>query len=705
VHSTTNNGDYFQYSFLGTGISFISEFNSDEGNAAITLDGVFQTSVNCSNATRLPQQTVYAISNLPPQTHTLQITKDGGERMLVDAVIVQGASEVLINDADLAFTHVPSDWSYSSGRGLGEYHNDVHYTANNGEYVKYTFSGAGISVITELNPDEGRVNVALDGVSQTTVNCSNSTRIVQQRIYTASNLAPGTHTLTLTKISGSYMLLDALAIVPSNDSFTLSASPVSLAVGAGASGTCSVGLKAFNGYSNTVTLALSGLPAGASASFSPATLSGSGFSVLTVTTSNNTPLSVYNLAVDGVIGNITNSTAVGLDIISGAPIITTNTQPARALVYPGSPVTFSVSASGAPPLCYQWYFNTNTPIPDATGASYTLSQVQLANVGGYHCVITNSQGAATSSVSPLTVVDSSERLYETTVLSDNPLALWRLAETNGLTAYDTVGGNDGTYHNAELGLASFNYLLNPDLAAGFGLFTNQNSYVSVNNLKAIDFSGNSSAEFSVEAWFKGAPQSAVGATIIARGSGGGGEQFALDCYYGANFRFFVRDNSANYYGVNSSFGPDGNWHHVVGECSSTTGALSLYVDGTLSASGSFPVGGLLLSNSVPVSIGSKQQNPPNYDAQTSGSLGEVAVYKYALNPAQIMAHYQSGTNSIAFLSIHSANGSLILDWPAGGVLQSASQAAGPYSDVSNAVPSSSVTPANQQEFYRLRVGP
>jgi hypothetical protein len=114
---------------------------------------------------------------------------------------------------------------------------------------------------------------------------------------------------------------------------------------------------------------------------------------------------------------------------------------------------------------------------------------------------------------------------------------------------------------------------------------------------------------------------------------------------------------------------------------------------------------LLLSNSVPVSIGSKQQNPPNYDAQTSGSLGEVAVYKYALNPAQIMAHYQSGTNSIAFLSIHSANGSLILDWPAGGVLQSASQAAGPYSDVSNAVPSSSVTPANQQEFYRLRVGP
>lgn len=214
VHSTTNNGDYFQYVFCGTGISFVSEFNSDEGNVSISLDGVYQTTVNCSNATRLPQQTVYAVGNLPPQSHTLQVSKQDGQVMLVDAVIVQGVPEVLINDSDLNFDHVPSDWSYYASRGLGDYHNDVHGTEIDGEYAQYTFSGTAISFISEMNPDLGGVDVWLDGVFQGTVNCSNSTTVAQQRVYTASNLTPGTHVLKLIKNGGSYMLLDALAIVP-----------------------------------------------------------------------------------------------------------------------------------------------------------------------------------------------------------------------------------------------------------------------------------------------------------------------------------------------------------------------------------------------------------------------------------------------------------------------------------------------------------
>ena len=705
VHSTTNNGDYFQYVFYGTGISFVSEYNSDGGNASISLDGVYQTTINCSNATRLPQQTVFAVSNLPPQAHTLQVSKQDGRVMLVDAVIVQGVPEVLINDSDLNFDHVPSDWVYYTSRGLGDYHNDVHATFIDGQYAQYTFGGTGISFISEMNPDMGGVDVWLDGSFQGTVNCSSSTRIVQQRIYTASNLTPGTHVLKLIKNGGSYMLLDALAVVPLNYYYSLSATPLAQTIDAGQAATYSVGLTDFDGYTNAVALTVSGLPACATASFSPAAPSGSGFSTLTVTTSNNTPLGTSTLGIMGIAGTITSSTSVSLTIVSGAPMISSDTQPPSAIRYAGSPVTFSVSATGVAPFNYQWYFNNNVLIPGATNASYTLSEVQLSNAGNYNCVITNIQGAATSSVSPLTVLTAPTGSYPTAVLADKPMAWWRLDETNGTTAHDYVGGNEGTYNCVQLGLIGFNRLLNPDLAAGFGSLTNQNSYVSVNNPNAIDFSSYSNAQFSVEAWFKGSPQSAVGAALIAKGIGNGGEQFALDCYLGTNFRFFVLDNALNYHAAMSSLGPDGNWHHLVGECNSATGTLSLYVDGVLSASGSFPIGGLLRGNTVPVSIGSKQQTPPNYDAQIVASLDEVAVYNYALSSTQVQAHHSSGTNSMVTLSIQPSNGQLILNWPNGGVLQSASQAAGPYSDITNAVPPIMVAPTGQQGFYRIRIGP
>ena len=49
---------------------------------------------------------------------------------------------------------------------------DVHGTTNNGDSVSYRFTGTGISYLTERNLDEGRVDVAIDGVLQKTVNAN-----------------------------------------------------------------------------------------------------------------------------------------------------------------------------------------------------------------------------------------------------------------------------------------------------------------------------------------------------------------------------------------------------------------------------------------------------------------------------------------------------------------------------------------------------
>jgi hypothetical protein len=54
-------------------------------------------------------------------------------------------------------------------------------------------------------------------------------------------------------------------------------------------------------------------------------------------------------------------------------------------------------------LSYQWYFNTNTPLANATNASLILTNLQTTNAGTYSVIVTNTAGSATSLFATLTV--------------------------------------------------------------------------------------------------------------------------------------------------------------------------------------------------------------------------------------------------------------------------------------------------------------
>ena len=77
--------------------------------------------------------------------------------------------------------------------------------------------------------------------------------------------------------------------------------------------------------------------------------------------------------------------------------------PQDASTYVGQSAFFSIVADGTAPLSYQWYFNTNTLVADATNSSLTLTNLQTTNSGAYFCIVTNSSGADTSAVAQLTV--------------------------------------------------------------------------------------------------------------------------------------------------------------------------------------------------------------------------------------------------------------------------------------------------------------
>jgi hypothetical protein len=87
-------------------------------------------------------------------------------------------------------------------------------------------------------------------------------------------------------------------------------------------------------------------------------------------------------------------------VITIAPVVTQ--PPQNQTVNMGDKVTFSVAASGPPPLSYLWQKNS-TNLDGATGTALTISNVQPADAGGYAVVVANGSASVVSSTATLTV--------------------------------------------------------------------------------------------------------------------------------------------------------------------------------------------------------------------------------------------------------------------------------------------------------------
>jgi hypothetical protein len=83
-----------------------------------------------------------------------------------------------------------------------------------------------------------------------------------------------------------------------------------------------------------------------------------------------------------------------------APLFTK--QPQTTNVVAGENVTFSSTAIGTPQPVYQWRLE-GTNLPNATNASYVITNVQTNHMTNYTVVVTNSMGSATSSIAALYV--------------------------------------------------------------------------------------------------------------------------------------------------------------------------------------------------------------------------------------------------------------------------------------------------------------
>ncbi|MGH7995146.1 MAG: beta strand repeat-containing protein [Opitutaceae bacterium] len=114
-----------------------------------------------------------------------------------------------------------------------------------------------------------------------------------------------------------------------------------------------------------------------------------------------TDAGAYSVTVSNGVGSVTSEPAtLTLSSLTVPPAITY--EPANATATVGSPVSFSVGATGSTPLSYQWSFG-GVPIAGATGPVLTLSSPILSDAGSYTATVTNAAGSAASEAAVLTV--------------------------------------------------------------------------------------------------------------------------------------------------------------------------------------------------------------------------------------------------------------------------------------------------------------
>jgi hypothetical protein len=133
-----------------------------------------------------------------------------------------------------------------------------------------------------------------------------------------------------------------------------------------------------------------------------------------------------------------------IDYAPSVPVITT--QPSSQTVLSGTPVTFSVRASGTSPLRYQWQRN-GADIIGATAADYTISSPAASDDGArFRATVGNDFGSALSNEAILTVTTVQGPTTATFLRTDTTTrGTWRgtygnqgwalAGESNNLPAY------------------------------------------------------------------------------------------------------------------------------------------------------------------------------------------------------------------------------------------------------------------------------
>ncbi len=202
-------------------------------------------------------------------------------------------------------------------------------------------------------------------------------------------------------------LINALA--GSTQSFTLSATPGTVTVTQGSSGTSTVTVTGVNSFTGSVTLTASGLPSGVTAAFGTNPTTGS--SVVTFTASSTATAGASTVTITGTSGSLTASTSIALTITA-----------ASCAAVPSAPTGLAASGTSSSGTTLTWTADTapancsissytvlknGSSIGTATATSFAVAGLSAATTYSFTLEAADSDGvSATSSALSVTTSGS-----------------------------------------------------------------------------------------------------------------------------------------------------------------------------------------------------------------------------------------------------------------------------------------------------------
>ena len=236
----------------------------------------------------------------------------------------------------------------------------------------------------------------------------------------ASTTTPGTYPITITGTGESITHTASVSLVVTSapvPAFTIGASPTSVSVVQGKSGSSTITTAVSGGFNSAIALTASGAPTGVTATFSPTSIAapGSGTSTLSLAVASTTATGTYTITVTGTGGGLTHTTTVSLTVTAATTgAFTVSISPTSGYLDQGQSgygvVTTTVSGGFNAPVTL-----SASGIPSGVTGSFSPATIAAPGSGTSDFTLTVARNAPTGT-STITITATSGSVSHTTTL-------------------------------------------------------------------------------------------------------------------------------------------------------------------------------------------------------------------------------------------------------------------------------------------------
>jgi Concanavalin A-like lectin/glucanases superfamily len=341
----------------------------------------------------------------------------------------------------------------------------------------------------------------------------------------------------------------------------------------------------------------------------------------------------YYVVVTNAYGSVTSVTNIITILPANPPILAADLAPLAPTRFIGGYVTFSAGIDGTPPFTYQWK-HAGTNLPGATNLTLALTDLAPAQAGAYTLYVTNGFGWTNTATAALTVRTPAAGSYEEMIVTNKPIAYYRLNEGAYVgdlppVAYEYMGGNAAYHTNTATtdGIRPPSYL-------GMEAANNAAYYNGASASSTTVSLMNNLAQFTLMGWFNPAiwpQQTAAGSGRVALFGQNDAGEFG---FHGTNTVGMWTPGGGFVSFDATTLVTAGNWYFIVAIGNGSN--VTFYLNGNQAAQFSQTTTNYG-SSSYPFRIGYGVLDADANEFQ--GNIDEVALYNRALSVEQVNALY------------------------------------------------------------------